>query len=478
MSFLNELRRAFRENDLISPGNTPLLVGVSGGVDSLVLLHALRTLDYTLHIATLDHGLRGEAGASDAAFVEAMARAWGIPCTRGQADTAALAKAKGVGIEHAARLVRYDFLASAAREIGADRVAIAHHADDQAETVLLHLVRGSGIGGLKGMAWIAPLPGHPDLNLIRPMLGVRRSEIEAYACENGLTPRVDATNAETAYTRNKIRLDVLPLLRQINPDVDTALIRLADNAAADDAYLNQRLIDEIAGHVEIGEGWIKFPRFRLCEMSPAMQRRFVLWSAQALKANQSVSVLDEMPVSHERIMAALAMVASRSSEIGAVIELGGRLRMRLDYGTIIIEDETGLAYSPTDVPLIEPDAEIALNVPGVADLNGWRLEIKRDRSTESGVPIRIPSGATAVIRSRRTGDTFRVHIGRGEVGTRRITRWMIDKRIPRAVRDRIPLLVVNGQVASVFWKSILVNPDFAPAEDESEYLFYLRTVAC
>src|SRR5690606_722014 len=156
----------------------------------LHILAALRAaIGFTLYAATLDHGLRGAASAADAQFVVETARVWGIPARRGNADVPALAARQSGGIEAAARAARYDFLASVAREVGADRIAVAHHADDQVETVLLHLLRGAGIGGLRGMAWIAPTPGSPDLLLIRPLLGVTRAEIDTYCREYGIQPR-------------------------------------------------------------------------------------------------------------------------------------------------------------------------------------------------------------------------------------------------------------------------------------------------
>ncbi|MFN8447334.1 MAG: tRNA lysidine(34) synthetase TilS [Anaerolineae bacterium] len=198
-----------REHDLL-PADALLIVGVSGGTDSLALLHILRRLGVRLHVATLDHGLRGAAGAADARFVVETAEAWGLPVTAGRADVRVLAKAQRLSIEAAARAARYDFLSSVAHEAGTQRIAVAHNADDQVETVLLHLLRGSGVGGLAGMAYAAPLPGHPDLMLIRPLLDVPRAALDAYCREHGLQPRHDASNADARYRRNRLRLDLDP----------------------------------------------------------------------------------------------------------------------------------------------------------------------------------------------------------------------------------------------------------------------------
>ena len=264
------LRRAVAafvaEEGLLTSG-ARVVVAVSGGADSLVLLDVLRALplNLMLHVATLDHGIRGAAGAADAAFVREQARAWGLPVTCGRADVPALARGAGVGLEAAARGVRYGFLARVARAWGAAAVAVGHTRDDQAETVLLHVLRGSGLAGLRGMLPSAPLhvpapfadapvicdPPLPAdagqggaLRIVRPLLNVSRAQVEAYAAARGLQPRTDATNRDPAYRRNWLRHEVLPLLERGNPRVREALARLAD--VARDEYVLMEAAGEAA----------------------------------------------------------------------------------------------------------------------------------------------------------------------------------------------------------------------------------------
>ena len=226
----------------------PLVVGVSGGADSLCLLHALHALralapelGLRLHVAHLDHGLRATS-AADAAWVRALCVAWELPCTLDRCDVRALAEREGRSLEDAARQARYRFLAQVARQVGARAVAVGHTADDQAETVLLHLIRGTGLEGLAGMAPDAawPLPdeqGTDGLRLLRPLLALTRADTEAYCAAVGLTPRQDESNRDLAYARNRVRLELLPLLRELNPGITATLGRTAAAIAGDVAAL-------------------------------------------------------------------------------------------------------------------------------------------------------------------------------------------------------------------------------------------------
>lgn len=238
-----------------------VLVAVSGGADSvamLSILHALsadRARAYRLRVVHLDHALRPDS-PGDAAWVADLARGWSLPCAVGRFPVARLARRRGQGVEEAARAARLAFFRRIAARTCADAVAVGHHADDNVETVLYRIVRGTHLHGLGGMAPARPLAGKCDL--IRPMLGCTRSDIQAYCRRMSLTWRTDATNAETAYRRNFIRHELLPLLRaKLNPRADQALGRLAQAAreaarvldqCANDA-LQAALIEEHTDHL-------------------------------------------------------------------------------------------------------------------------------------------------------------------------------------------------------------------------------------
>ncbi|OGO31766.1 MAG: tRNA lysidine(34) synthetase TilS, partial [Chloroflexi bacterium RBG_16_56_11] len=247
--------RFIREHGLV-PGGEKLLVAVSGGPDSVCLLHILaglrKELGMELHVAHLNHRLRGAASGADATYVTGLARRLRIPATVASRDVKAYRSRHHLSLEEAAREVRYAFLGEVADAIGAARVAVGHTADDHVETVLMHLIRGSGTRGLRGLLprvrW--PAAGH-DLTVIRPLLELTRAETAAYCRRYRLRPRADASNLAPEPFRNRIRHHLLPELRKYNPRVAEALMRTARLAADDFDFIDSeaaRLQDEVARH--------------------------------------------------------------------------------------------------------------------------------------------------------------------------------------------------------------------------------------
>jgi tRNA(Ile)-lysidine synthase len=211
-----------------------VLVAVSGGADSMALFRGLHELQdeckLRLHVAHLDHQLRGEASRGDAAWLEEACRNLGVPCTIGTSDVAATAKAAGLGIEETAREERYRFLEETALAVDCPTIAVAHTADDQTETILHHILRGTGLAGLGGIPRTRELGG--GVSLVRPLLDLERTVILDYLEKIGQGFRTDDTNDDEGYTRNRIRRQLLPLLsEQYNPNFGQALRRLGEQAA-------------------------------------------------------------------------------------------------------------------------------------------------------------------------------------------------------------------------------------------------------
>lgn len=288
---------AFCDRHALLPPGARIVVAVSGGPDSLCLLHLLCRLraprQLTLQVAHLDHRLRPDS-ADDARFVAEVARAWQVPISIGQADVAALAHQQGEGLEAAARTARLDFLARTAQAFGATRIALGHTADDQAETVLLRLVRGAGPGGLAAMRPQRRLnerdPASPWL--IRPLLDTPRSAIEAYCAAQGLVPRRDSTNDTTIFLRNRVRGYILPLLKTYNPNIVATLGRTARICADEDDLLQQLTRQSWERSVRVAGGTITIDRHAFAALHPALQRRLVRQAATELGLRLEARHLD------------------------------------------------------------------------------------------------------------------------------------------------------------------------------------------
>ena len=258
MSLVRSVKQTIIESQLLAPGEL-VLVGVSGGPDSLCLLHVLRQLadelSIRLHAAHLHHGIRGQDADEEAAFVADTCQKWQIDCTVERADVPAVALQRGIALEEAARQVRYTFLGRLARSLGSRSVAVPHNADDQVETILMHLLRGSGLAGLRGMrpcVWLDEMrlgtgdgpttpPPESRIRLLRPLLAVPRADIESYCATHNLQPRVDRSNLDITYFRNRLRHELLPLLQSYNPNIREGLLRTAEVMTGDYELLRDLL---------------------------------------------------------------------------------------------------------------------------------------------------------------------------------------------------------------------------------------------
>ena len=314
-----------------------MLVACSGGPDSLALLNVLgelaRPLGLRLVVAHLDHGLRGPEGVKDARFVARHARTRGLPAIVARADGRAWMAQRGHAGEDGLRRLRRAFLAKAARTAGADAIALGHTADDQAETVLLRLARGTGLAGLAAMR---PRRGR----LIRPLLHASRCDVERHLKERRLRPRRDATNADPAFRRNYVRAEILPRLAHLNPQCGTALAALAGRAALVGDFLAQearRALEEAseAPPGRAGAG-IRLVARKLLGYHPIVRETVFAHAFRRLAGNGAGLT--------RRHLAALEALVAPGRE-GAAVDLPGSLRARRSRGRICIEHAAPTARS-------------------------------------------------------------------------------------------------------------------------------------
>ena len=436
---IRRVRRAVRAFYDAHPALTEagrVLVGVSGGPDSVCLLDAVAALQEETGVearaAHLDHGLRGEEGRADAAYVAALCDQLGVPLDVERADVAALGKESRRSLEEAGRHARYDFFARCARR-GAGAVLVAHTADDQAETVLLHLTRGAGLAGLGGMrpltSWTS---SEGDLRVGRPLLALTRADIEAYCAARDLGPRRDSSNDSLDFARNRIRHSVMPALREINAGAGGNAARSADLAAQAVDYLESQAGEWLAANASARDGAIALPRAALTAQHPAL-RAYVL--REALR----------------KLVPGLREIGSR--HLDAVDELctgaSGR-RADLPDGVAAYAEAADLVLraGPPPAPAAPIDP-CSLTLPGAADAGPWRVEGRLVPSSEPfpdgryAAHLNPAAAQDLTVRSRRRGDRFQP-LGMRE--TKSLQDFFVDAKVPRSERDGAPLLVAGGEI--------------------------------
>jgi len=470
-----------QEHHLV-PSQSCLLVAVSGGPDSVCLLHILvklmGELGIRLHVAHLNHQLRGAESEADAQYVSNLARRLGIPATMEQRDVKGYQKHERISLEEAAREVRYTFLAQVAKAIGASRVAVGHTTDDHIETILMHLVRGTGTRGLRGLQLRAEWQSSGNsLTIIRPLLQVSREETASYCHEHKLMPRIDASNLSLSPLRNRIRHQLLPLLKSYNPQVTEALLRTAEIASDDLAFIDKEGIQLWAKIAQRQEKTIILDKKRLLELPSALKRHLLRMSIEKLLGN-----VKDIEMRHiEEITSALTKPA------GKRLSLPEGLIFSVEYDRYLIgKDPAALAPFPTI------EGEFPLKLPGKTTLPGWRVEATIiDPSALKGKPEganaplettplplskgkgtkRVPrkiedfsgclkgigltnneftayfnldkTGDKLVVRSRQPGDRFQP-LGMSQ--PKKLNEFMIDAKIPQAWRQRISLVCSPSQI--------------------------------
>ncbi len=430
---LEMVRSAITAHSMIRPGDR-VLVAVSGGVDSIVLVHALRELapelGCDLVVAHLDHGLR-LAAESDARFVVDVAASLGLEAVCERADVAGLAASRRGGLEEAGRIARREFLARIADAVGASRIALGHTADDQAETILYRLARGTGWEGLCGMA---PVSGRS----IRPLLGVPRAVVREYAVAQGLPWREDETNEDVSFARNRIRERVMPEFALVHPGATNALLRTAD-LARDAREIERYAMEQAWPRVYEMEdpGSVRLGREALAGLPTTMQ-------AVVLREAMRRARGDLRGIGRAHVAAVGRLAASPSTHGERHLP---RLRVAVTPTSLHFW-KLGAAAVPWEQPLAlgwtildEPRLAVEVAVRGresddaPEDRGAWSELADADR-------VQFP----LVARSRRPGDRF-APLGMGR--DVRLKSFLINARVPVERRDRLALVCDRGRIVWV-----------------------------
>ncbi|HZP81903.1 MAG TPA: tRNA lysidine(34) synthetase TilS [Chthonomonadaceae bacterium] len=460
---------------LFAPGQT-VVVGVSGGPDSTALLHALaaRRDEWKLALvaAHLHHGFRGAEADADADYVAELSACLNVPCRIERADVPAMRRRLHLSAQEAARNARHAFLRRVAVETGAERIALAHTQDDRLETILLNLLRGTGLEGLSGFPPVS-------LPLVRPLYDVRRAQVEAYCAAHALHPRQDSSNANRDYRRNRIRTELLPYLAAyFNEKADAAILRMADLTAADNTVLeglaNEALLrvatrrseDEVA--LDVGS---------LRSLPLALQRRVLRQGIAQVRGH----LHDIGQETLERVLEAAARGERRQISLPA--DEMGTVRLRCDAIELSIARETAPAKA---LPWQQE-----LTVPGRVQLRpaGMALEARLCRTNAESASLLAAQTVTGpeatretrpgplfalfrrsdihpplLIRSWRPGDRIRP---RGLGGSKKLQDLFTDRKVPAAERARVPIVVDAGGSGPILWVVGQAVAEFALRPEEA-----------
>ena len=441
MQFQQKILETIESNHLIERGDA-VVVGVSGGPDSVCLLHVLHSLSDRLEIRLnavhINHMLRDEESQADEAFTAGLCKELGIPLSIIQVDVAAMAKKLGMSLEEAGRDARYSEFERYANSIGAARIAVAHNRNDQAETVMMHIIRGTGTAGLVGMEYKRGA-------VIRPLLNVYRKEIEQYCEEAGLSPRTDSSNLKCEFARNRVRLELFPYInKSFGADITESLCRLSSLAADDNSYLEQCALEAYEGSLEtrnIGQVSMKLEQLRM--LHPAVLGR-VLKQAVCDAAGSTTGIGNV----HYRALSDLIFYG----RTGSRTELPGGIRSIVSYGILNI--------SASEIQKKNVLFDTALVIPGSTQVQELDVVVRTSVGKAINVDKYGRMGYNSFvqffdydslkrginIRNRRDGDIFKPFRSNG---TKKLKEYFIDSKISRELRDEIPLVCIDNEVVWV-----------------------------
>lgn len=429
-------------------GAERVVAGFSGGADSMALVHFLWKSGIPLLAAHVNHGLRGKDSDADEEFVRNFCKANKIPLHVKRVDVAAQAAAHGEGLEEAGRRVRYAFFQSICRS--GDKIATAHTLSDQTETVLLHLTRGTGTKGLCG------IPPVRD-TIIRPLIGVTRAQVEEYCKHYSLPYVTDKSNFSREYARNRVRLDIIPALKEMNPSFEQAVERMTQLLAEDETCLSELATQAVSESCMV-DGWQVAP---LMKLPPPILSRALRQIAQQVG----------LTLSQERTQAAMRMLQSKSGKIDAgrgyfFLRSGDRLR-------IVLPEKYEIGWSiPLELPktLTPTGREVIIRTLTRAEYENKATKIRNLLFHNALDYDTIKNNS--ILRSRRPGDAFSPQ-GRGV--TKSLKKLMNEEKIQVFRRDGLLLLENNGQI---LWVESIGVAEQARIHSETKQIAYISVKEC
>ena len=438
---MEEKVRAFiKENQMIQPGDG-IVLGLSGGADSVCLFFLLlglrKEIDFKLACVHVHHGLRGAAADGDEAFSAGLCRRYDVPCKSFFFDVKREAQKRGVSEEEEGRYLRYQSFEEVLNGLGYNKIAVAHHMGDQAETVLYHLCRGSGLSGLSGMR---PVSG----NRIRPLLCVGREEITAYLTERRISWREDGTNETLMYTRNRIRNVVLPCLREhVNPSSSEHIAACASAALEAERYIEKQAKKAWEAGAREACGEVRFSLSEYEELDVVIRKQLIFMAADFLGCGRK-----DITAVHLSMVLGLLQAAT-----GKEVRLPGRLCVRREYGELVFSRCEVLpgnrgalslgAEAAGEYELPDGSGSLLLSGPVPAEEIPLKEIAKNEENTYTKWFDYDKIKDTLQLRNRQEGDYIEIS---ADGSRKKLKSYLIDKKIPRQLRDSIWLLADGSHI--------------------------------
>ena len=443
---LSKVRRTILRHGMLAGGET-VVVAVSGGPDSMALLRILEAMqeemDLRLVAAHFNHGLRGEEGDGDEGFVRQNAEDLKLRLECGRADIPRLLRASGRSAEDLCRRMRYDFLHRTAERFGAQRIALGHHLQDQAETVLMNLIRGCGPRGLRGMQ---PLR---DARIIRPLLESDRNEILRFLRECGIRSVTDSSNDSDRFLRNRLRKSLLPAMRRFNPKVDVALVKTAEILRNEDLYL-QEIVDERLEHwgVQRRATSLDVPLSELRCLPPALGHRI-------LKELLERMAPERKGIGYAHVLAVADLISQEGGpDREAVLPHGILARCGAERGILSLTLNGGRRMTAGKNEALIPLFEYRIEPPTSVRIAEADCTLRFSWVDREGIDFSVPNRAymdygridpPLVVRNRRRGDRFQPF---GTGFRKKLQDFFVDMKVPRRRRNAVPLVADR---TSVLW---------------------------
>ena len=427
---INRVRENIECEKLLQKSDS-VLCALSGGADSVALLVILKELSaplgFTVCAAHLNHGIRGQEADRDEAFCDDLCKQLDIPFKSAKVDVPAEAKRYAEGLEECARRLRYAFLNEAAADLGCNKICTAHHADDNIETVLMHMIRGCALGGLTG---ISPIRG----NIVRPLLTVRKHELEKFLSDSGYGHVFDSTNNCLDSTRNFIRHEILPNIYRINPNADRSFYRMCTSISRDESYLTNEC-DALPGDLD---------RNQLCKLDTAILSRYIIKRYAEAFLGKDVPHIDNKSVK-------LIEHALKTDKSTVKYDIPGDITVYID--------QTGLTFQ-SRISLPNPEYRIPLKLgENIISSIGYRILIEQDKKVAQQWQNVYKSSTLSQVNFDKitNGDLIDLHIRNRKASeryvfgkmSRDVRRQLINYKIPQRMRDTLPVLCTKDDIVMV-----------------------------